>query len=157
MADHSPCRYHHKLTAFIPHTQQRRKAAVGRLTPCFEIRVEPTVNNRTRMTVSGDIDPATSEVLFGKIVDVLSAGDTRHVEVDLAAVTLLDASGIGVLLAAQHRADTAGKALSVCSATGLPLQVLEITGVLGRLHGKSADVGRDWRGDWNPWWLPHER
>jgi anti-anti-sigma factor len=127
------------------------------LTPRFEIRVEPTVNRRTRMIVAGDIDPETSEMLFDELVDVLSAGDTRHVEVDLADVTLLDASGIGVLLAAQHRADTAGKALSICSATGLPLQVLEITGALGRLHGKPADAGRDRHSDWNPWWLPHDR
>jgi anti-anti-sigma factor len=130
---------------------------VGRLTSRFEIRVEPTVDNRTRMIVSGDIDSETSEMLFDELVDVLAAGDTRHVEVDLAAVTILDASGVGVLLAAQHRADTAGKALSVCSTTGLPLQVLEITGVLGRLHGKSADAGRDRQSDWNPWWLPHDR
>lgn len=127
------------------------------MAPCFEVRVESTVDNVTRMTVSGEVDPDTSEMLFEVLVGVLSVEDTTHVEVDLAWVTLLDASGIGVLLAARNRADTAGKVLSVCAATGLPLQVLEITGVLGRLHGKSAGERRDWRRGRGPRWLQHER
>lgn len=128
---------------------------MGRLVSGFEIRVEPTISNVTRMTVSGEIDPETSELLFEKIIAVLSGRDTRHVEVDLTEVTLLDASGVGVLLAAQHRADAAGKMLSLCAVTGLPLQVLEITGVLGRLHGKAAAVGRDWPGERRARWAPH--
>jgi anti-sigma B factor antagonist len=111
---------------------------VGRLTSYFAVRVEPAEGAVSQVTVSGEVDPATSDVLFDVLVRALSAARTTHVEVDLAEVTLLDASGIGVLLAARNRAHTAGKTLSVCAATGMPLRVLEVTGLLGSLHGKTA-------------------
>jgi len=113
------------------------------LTPYFAVRVEPTVDQVSQVTVWGEVDPATSNVLFEVLVRALSAGCNGHVRVDLEKVTLLDASGIGVLLAAQNRAHSAGKVLSICAATGMPLRVLEVTGVLGRLHGKSAGEGLD--------------
>ena len=70
--------------------------------------------------------------------------------VDLTGVTLLDASGIGVLLATQHRAHAAGKKLSVSGAAGIALQVLEVTGMHKRLHGESIDEDpHSWRaGNW---------
>jgi anti-anti-sigma regulatory factor len=52
-------------------------------------------------------------------------------------VRLLDASAVGVLLAAHNRARRVGVGFRVRGATGIPLQVLEITGVLGVLGGKS--------------------
>jgi anti-anti-sigma factor len=107
------------------------------LTPKFDVHVEPTVDNVTRVAVRGEIDTATSDVLFEALIGALSVDRSKHVKVDLADVTALDASGIGVLLAAQNRAHMAGKVLSVCAATGLPIRVLEVTGLLGRLHGKS--------------------
>jgi anti-anti-sigma factor len=126
------------------------------LVPGFEVRVESAVNNVARLIVSGEVDPRTSEMLFEELIFVLSAEGIRHVEVDLAGVTLLDASGIGVLLAAQNRADAADKVFSICRVSGLPLQVLEITGVLGRLHGKSAGLGRGWQSERNQRWSPYE-
>jgi stage II sporulation protein AA (anti-sigma F factor antagonist) len=115
------------------------------LTPRFDVRAESMIDDVTRVTVWGEVDPATSEMLFEILVCALSVDGVGHIAVDLTNVTLLDASGIGVLLAAQNRADTAGKMLSICAATGFPLQVLEITGVLERLHGKSPGEARESR------------
>jgi len=106
--------------------------------PRFDVRIELTVTGLTRVTVRGEVDLETSAMLFEVLVCALSVGSIEHVEVDMTNVTLLDASGVGVLLAAQNRAQTAGKRLDVCAVTALPLQVLEITGVLGQLHAKSA-------------------
>jgi anti-anti-sigma factor len=109
--------------------------------PRFDVRPESMIDGVIRLTVCGEVDPATSETLFEVLICALSVDGSRHMVVDLANVTVLDASGVGVLLAAQHRAHTAGKELSVCAATGIPLQVLEVTGVLKRLQGTSIDDG----------------
>jgi anti-anti-sigma factor len=112
----------------------------------FDVRAELMIDDVTRVRVQGEVDPATSEILFEVLISALSVDGIRHVLVDLAGVTLLDASGIGVLLAAQHRAHTAGKELSVLGAAGIPLQVLEVTGVHKRLHNESFDEDPDsWR------------
>lgn len=120
------------------------------MTAHFDVQVGPTVENVTRVTVCGEVDAATSEALFEALVSALSPGRTGHLAVDLAKVTLLDASGIGVLLAAQNRAGVAGMTFSVHAAAGLPLQVLEVTGLLGRLNGKSVGPGCDSRAERDP-------
>ena len=53
------------------------------------------------VTISGEIDIATSRAMR----DALATGPgAAHLEVDLSGVTFMDASGIGVLLAARQRA-----------------------------------------------------
>jgi len=116
--------------------------------PRFDVRIELTVTSLTRVTVRGEVDLETSGMLFEVLICALSVSSIDHVEVDMTNVTLLDASGVGVLLAAQNRAQTAGKRLDVCAVTALPLQVLEITGVLGQLHAKSAGTSPDGQGGW---------
>jgi anti-anti-sigma factor len=113
------------------------------LTPRFDVQVESMIDHVTRVTVCGEVDPDTSETLFETLISELSIDGIRHITVNLANVTFLDASGIGALLAAQNRAHAAGSELSVCAAAGMPLQILEITGVLGRLHGKSTGEDPD--------------
>lgn len=91
------------------------------------------IGDVSHVTVSvwGEVDADTSEILFQILVSMLSVDAVRSVSVDLANVSFLAASGVGVLLAAQNRAGAAGKVLGACGATGMPLQVLEVTGVLG--------------------------
>jgi stage II sporulation protein AA (anti-sigma F factor antagonist) len=109
------------------------------VTPRFEARAEPAADRVVRVPVTGEVDLATSDTLFHLLVAVLARDEIQRVEVDLADVTVLDASGIGVLLAARNRARTRGKELRVAGATGLPLTVLETTGVLDVLGGKTVD------------------
>lgn len=103
----------------------------------FDVRVESPLDDVIRIPVAGELDPATSDVLFHVLVTILATGGAERVDVDLTEVTLLDASGVGVLLAARNRAIARGRTLRVYGAAGLPLRVLEITGVLGLLGGKS--------------------
>jgi anti-anti-sigma factor len=119
---------------------------VGRLAPYFAVRVEPVADAVTVVTASGELDPASSDVLFEALLRALAVDRAGHITVDLANVTLLDASAIGVLLAAQNRANAAGKMLSVRAVNGLPLRVLEITGLLARLNGKLSGDGVDDQG-----------
>ena len=57
------------------------------------------------VTISGEIDIATCRAMR----DALATGPgPAHLEVDMSAVTFIDASGIGVLLAARREAMEAG-------------------------------------------------
>lgn len=53
--------------------------------------------------VSGEVDVSNKEELNAAITDA-QAADAKEVEVDLTEVSYIDSSGIGVLVAAAHRA-----------------------------------------------------
>jgi anti-sigma B factor antagonist len=77
------------------------------------------------VTISGEIDIATSPAMG----DALAAGrGPAHLEVDMSAVTFMDASGIGVLLAARQRAVDGGGSLTVRAPSWA---VRRVTGILG--------------------------
>lgn len=77
------------------------------------------------VTISGEIDIATCRAMG----DALATGPgPAHLEVDMSAVTFMDASGIGVLLAAQRRAVDSGGSLTLRAPSGA---VRRLTGVLG--------------------------
>ena len=77
------------------------------------------------VAISGEIDIATSPAMR----DALATGPgPAHLEVDMSAVTFMDASGIGVLLAARQRAVDGGGSLTLRAPSWA---VLRVTGVLG--------------------------
>jgi anti-sigma B factor antagonist len=77
------------------------------------------------VTISGEIDIATSPAMG----DALAAGrGPAHLEVDMSAVTFMDASGIGVLLAARQRAVDGWGSLTVRAPSWA---VRRVTGILG--------------------------
>ena len=75
--------------------------------------------------ISGDIDIATSQAMQDALVTVPGPA---HLEVDLSAVTFMDASGIGVLLAARQQAVGGGGSLILRAPSWA---VRRLTGVLG--------------------------
>jgi anti-anti-sigma factor len=77
------------------------------------------------VTISGEIDIATSRAMR----DALATGPgPAHLEVDLSGVTFMDASGIGVLLAARQRAVDGGGSLILRAPSWA---VRRLAGVLG--------------------------
>lgn len=77
------------------------------------------------VTISGEIDIATCRAMR----EALATGPgPAHLEVDMSAVTFIDASGIGVLLAARRQAVDAGGSLSLRAPSWA---VRRVTGVLG--------------------------
>ena len=77
------------------------------------------------VTISGEIDIATCRIMREALATGLGPA---HLEVDMSAVTFIDASGIGVLLAARQRAVDAGGSLTVRAPSWA---VRRLTGVLG--------------------------
>jgi anti-anti-sigma factor len=79
------------------------------------------------VTISGEIDIATCRAMRDALEAGLGQGPV-HLEVDMSTVTFMDASGIGVLLAARRQAVDAGGSLTLRA----PSRALRrLTGVLG--------------------------
>ena len=85
------------------------------------IPISPVVT----VIISGDIDIATSRAMQDALV---TGPGPAHLEVDMSAVTFMDASGIGVLLDARQRAVDGGGSLTLRSPSWA---VRRLTGVLG--------------------------
>jgi anti-sigma B factor antagonist len=63
------------------------------------------------LAVCGDVDIATAPTLRDRLADAVGA--YPGVVVDLGAVPFLDSTGLGVLVAAQNRAKSAGASLVI--------------------------------------------
>jgi anti-anti-sigma factor len=88
------------------------------------------LNGAVRIAVVGEIDIAVHERLRAALAAALCAGPAELV-VDLAATTLLDAGGIGVLLHAQHQARRRARHLRITNPQHPTVRrVLDITGTL---------------------------
>lgn len=86
-----------------------------------------------RVSVIGEIDLASSDVLRVRLVNVLSALHPRRLEVDLAGVTFLDCGGLTALLVLGRAAAGTGCRLRVTNPQPIVRRVLDLTGLLGIL------------------------
>ena len=86
----------------------------------------------TRLTVLGEIDLASRPDLI-KAIDSALAGDASQIVVDLAGVTFMDCFGMSALIYGREQADARSRGFWVIGATGVPLLVLRITGVLDQI------------------------
>jgi anti-anti-sigma factor len=97
----------------------------------FHVTVTALENSTTLVSVCGDVDIVASPTLRR----LLAAMETsRHrgatdgrIVIDLSRVTLLDASGISVLMEAARTADRNGHALVLRNPSPSCMRVLEIT------------------------------
>jgi anti-anti-sigma factor len=83
------------------------------------------------VTVAGEIDLDTAPVLRDALCDAVEWNPT--VCCDLSGVTFFSAAGVSALLAAYHRAASAGTRLTVRGAHGITERVLRISGLAGFL------------------------
>ena len=105
--------------------------------PLFDVRLTPSGDGVVRAAVSGELDLATTDLLFEILSAALRRDGVRGMYADLGQVRLLDASAVGVLLAVRNLAESLRVPFRVDGASGLPRRVLEITGVLDLLGGKA--------------------
>ena len=82
--------------------------------------------------VTGELDGATAPVLRRTLVEVIGENTGRRVVVDLARMTFIDSTGLGVLVGALKRARDQAGDLLLASPTSRMTKVLEITG-MGRV------------------------
>jgi anti-sigma B factor antagonist len=82
--------------------------------------------------LAGELDLAVVDQLERDLRAALAqASSTLHV--DLADVTYIDSSSVGVLMRTLATATNEGKVLRVVNASGVPRRVLEVAGVAAAL------------------------
>lgn len=87
---------------------------------------------RTVLTITGDLDPTSADLLCQTISVVVRWGQGR-IEVDLSKVTSIDCTSVGALLAGRQHADQLAKTYQVAGACGPVRDALDAAGVLDYL------------------------
>lgn len=87
-----------------------------------------TIRGHTVLTISGEMDIATTAVLRDRVADLLD--DTvLPVVIDLSRVSFCDASGLTMLLAIRRRAGARGRAVALAGPRPPVRKLLRITGL----------------------------
>jgi anti-sigma B factor antagonist len=97
----------------------------------LEIDVQNSAE-RTLVTVSGELDAATATFLYDKLSD-LEVDDVQHVVLDLAQVTFMDSTGLGVIVTEHKRLAHTDGSLTIFSPPSSVRRLFEITGLDGVL------------------------
>jgi anti-sigma B factor antagonist len=85
-------------------------------------------SDRYILTVSGEVDLATSPELDAAIIGAIESGATSVV-IDLSAVTFMDSSGLGVIVRGLKRCRESEKDLDLVITNDRVLKVFGITGL----------------------------
>jgi anti-anti-sigma factor len=91
----------------------------------LEYRIERHGDSIT-VVPEGDISLETVDVLREVLRSIVESRPTSHIDVDMRAVSFLDSSGIGVLVAAQRAAAARGVSLMLTEPTPMVRMVLEV-------------------------------
>jgi anti-sigma B factor antagonist len=93
------------------------------------------------VTVSGELDLALSVKLTPRLNEAIRS-PARAVVIDLEAVSLVDSSGIALLLSAYRRLDQAGRRLAIACPVGPARRAFEVTALDRQLpmHESRADA-----------------
>jgi anti-sigma B factor antagonist len=97
----------------------------------LSIGVRPDGETRVVVEVAGEVDMATAPQLG----EVLGAHTGVDLVVDLSGVPFLDSSGLSVLVKARADLTGSGRTLRVTGEQDNVRMILEVTGLLGPLHG----------------------
>ena len=93
------------------------------------------------LRLAGELDVATCPRMLLE-VDRLLGEECRLLTIDLDAVTFMDAAAIGALVHVHQQMIANNGALAVICDDGQPRRLLELTGMTGAFHLRSAQVRR---------------
>jgi anti-sigma B factor antagonist len=79
----------------------------------------------TVLTLTGNLDAATATGLKQEVVALSDAGKTR-VAVDLSRLTLIDSTGVGVLISLFKRIRAQGGTVHFAGLTGQPKEIFRL-------------------------------
>jgi anti-sigma B factor antagonist len=106
------------------------------------MQIEQTSNpDRHVITVSGEVDLASSPQLDVAIISVLDSG-AKAVAIDLSKVTFMDSSGLGVIVRGLKRCREADIDLDLVITNERVLKVFGITGLdqVIPIHSSISDI-----------------
>lgn len=110
-------------------------------------KVQSTASGKLAVvTPSGELDLATSPALRDALGAACDAGAVTVV-LDLALVTFLDSTTLGVLVGANKRLRAQGGTLIAVNVAGEPLKIMELTGLASafEVHGAASTLDAELR------------
>ncbi|GIE36564.1 hypothetical protein Ait01nite_096090 [Actinoplanes italicus] len=112
-------------------------------TPALWIVVQQVGAQRLlRLVLTGELDAISAAELHGQLVAGLAAATPSAVELDLAAVTFLDAAGVRCLIGCLHDVEGAGSTFAIVDPSEVVCQVLRISGLIDILGVRQKAPGR---------------
>jgi anti-anti-sigma factor len=93
----------------------------------LEIDVQ-IADDRTLVTLSGELDASTATLLYDQLSD-LEIEDVDHVVLDLAQVSFMDSTGLGVIVTEHKRLRHSGGSLTIFAPPSSVRRLFEITGL----------------------------
>lgn len=99
----------------------------------FSIEQHTINDSELRLTVTGEVDLSTRDLLAETLHTAITAGGVTDITIDLDRVTFLDATGISALIGGRKLAAQYGVTYLVTNPHGTVHRVLEVTGVLRTL------------------------
>lgn len=95
----------------------------------FDIKVLEQHGNVTVVVPAGEIDIYTAPLLRDTLSESIDAG-ARHLLVDLAEVSFIDSSGLGVLVVALRRLHACGGSIDLACHGENVIRAFRLTGLL---------------------------
>jgi stage II sporulation protein AA (anti-sigma F factor antagonist) len=82
-----------------------------------------------KLAIAGELDMAATFKLEPELDRLLDAPDLRRLECDLAGVSFVDSSGLGLLLAMRERTHDRGIAMAIVSVSAPVRRILDVSGI----------------------------
>ena len=83
-----------------------------------------------RLLLSGELDMATADELRSIGIRALaSLGERARLDVDMAALTFIDSSGLGALISIRNAAEDGGHEVALMNVSPSIVRLLELTGL----------------------------
>jgi len=105
--------------------------------------VSRRVDESLELAIAGELDMAATFKLEPELDRLLDAPDLRRLECDLAGVSFVDSSGLGLLLALRERAQDRGIAMTVVSTSTHLQRILDVSGIGAVLTAGEASSERE--------------
>jgi anti-anti-sigma factor len=95
----------------------------------LDVRVEAIGPGEARINVSGELDLAGAGELRGVVTDLINAGTTKIIGLDLRELAFIDSTGIGTLVVALRICGQVGVEFSLVGVSPFVAHVLTVAGV----------------------------
>lgn len=94
-----------------------------------DVRVEIPDPGEAIVRVAGELDLGSAGDLREAVTDLINAGATKIIGLDLRELTFIDSTGIGTLVVALRICDQVGIAFSLIAVSPFVAHVLTVAGV----------------------------
>ncbi|GIN55695.1 anti-sigma F factor antagonist [Lederbergia ruris] len=89
--------------------------------------------------LSGELDHHTAEDLRGKVSETIEAYDIHHIVLNLANLTFMDSSGLGVILGRYKQIKLKNGEMVVCAISPSVKRLFEMSGIFKIMNLETSE------------------